>query len=126
MTTTAAQQRGQRRPTVRRRGSVLHRNAEAGREIGMREVEARLVFGGHRESRERDVDLVLLDGFEQAFRIIVVLAELEIALQLGRDLLPEIDDKPFHFPSSLRDTKGGTRMVPTTSLVSAAIVPVAS
>ena len=66
-----------------------HRNADAGGEIGMREVEARLAFERHRNGGDRDVDLALFKRVQEARKVVVEFPILEIDLELRSDLIPQ-------------------------------------
>ena len=77
---------------------VAHRDAEACCEIGMGEVEPRLALERDRNGGDRRIDLALLDGIEQARKIVVIGAKLVGNLQLRGDLFPQLDAEPRPLP----------------------------
>jgi hypothetical protein len=84
----------------------VHRDAEAGGEIGMGEIETCLAFEGHRDSRNRGVDLPPLHGVEKTGKIVVVFTKFERHLQVGRDLLPQFDAQSVPLPIIAAQNKG--------------------
>ncbi len=75
-----------------------HGDAEAGGKIRMRVIEARFTLGRDRNGRERGIDPVVLDGVEQAGKIVVELAKLVGDVHFGGDRFPQIDTEAAPVP----------------------------
>src|SRR5262249_39954667 len=75
----------------------MYGDAETGGKIRVRIVETRLALDSDRDCRDRGVDLMALDGVQKPGKIVVVFAKLELQLQLGCDLVPQLNAQPAPF-----------------------------